>query len=131
MTSPFDYVNAITFTKKHMMKDTGNDQLAESQYVAYMVNKALSYFPDTLLYANHMNIHHELDNRLQFDYLINTVRPKKRFSKWVKRQDDSDIEAIKQYYGYNNRNAQRALTLLSPEQIKTIKTRLNTGGRLK
>lgn len=131
MTSPFDYVNAITFTKKHMMKDTGNDQLAESQYVAYMVNKALSYFPDTLLYANHMNIHHELDNRLQFDYLINTVRPKKRFSKWAKRQDDSDIEAVKQYYGYNNRNAQRALTLLSPEQIKTIKTRLNTGGRLK
>lgn len=128
MTSPFDYVNAINFTKKDLMTDTENDELAEKGYQAFLTNRALSQFPDTILYANEMNIHNHLDNKLQFHYLINTIRPKKRFSKWAKRQDSDDFEAVKEYYKYNNTKTEQALALLSPDQIRTIKKRLNTGG---
>jgi hypothetical protein len=128
MTSPFDYVNAINFTKHDLMTDTENDELAESAYVPFLTNRSLSNFPDTLLYANEMNMNHHLDNKLQFHYLINTIRPKKRFSKWAKRQDSDDFEAVKQYFKYSNSKTDQALQLLSPDQIKIIKKRLNTGG---
>lgn len=127
----FDYVNSIMFNKKDMMTGTDNDELAEKEYIPFIVNRALSYFPDTIMYASNMNIHHDVDNKLQYDYLINSIRPKKRFSKWVKKQEDNDIDVIKQYYGYNNSKAEQALSLLSPEQLTIIKNRLNTGGKLK
>jgi len=110
------------------MTDTENDELAESAYVPFLTNRSLSNFPDTLLYANEMNMNHHLDNKLQFHYLINTIRPKKRFSKWAKRQDSDDFEAVKQYFKYSNSKTDQALQLLSPDQIKIIKKRLNTGG---
>lgn len=128
MTSPFDYVNSITFNKKDMMTGTENDELAEKSYVPFVVNRALSYFPDTILYANEMNINHHVDNKLQYHYLINSIRPKKRFSKWVKKQEDNDLDAVIQYYGYNREKAEQALSLLSPEQLEELKQRLNKGG---
>jgi hypothetical protein len=129
MTNPFDYINAITYNKQDLMTGTENDELAESAYVPFLSNRSLSNFPDTILYANEMNMHNHLDNKLQFHYLINTIRPKKRFSKWAKRQDSDDFQAIKQYFGYNNTKAEQALSLLSPDQVTIIKKRLYTGGR--
>jgi len=128
MSNPFDYVSAINYTKKDLMTDTDNDELAEAGYNPYLTNKALSYFPDTILYANEMNMHYNADNKLQFQYLLNIVRPKKRFSKWAKRQDSDDFEAVKQYFKYNNAKTEQAISLLSPEQIEKIKTILDTGG---
>lgn len=128
MSNPFDYVSAINYTKKDLMTDTDNDELAEAGYNPYLTNKALSYFPDTILYANEMNMHYNADNKLQFQYLLNIVRPKKRFSKWAKRQDSDDFEAVKQYFKYNNAKTEQAISLLSPEQIEQIRTILDTGG---
>lgn len=128
MTSPFDYVNSITFNKKDMMTGTENDELAEKNYVPFLVNRALSYFPDTILYANEINCNHHVDNKLQYQYLINSIRPKKRFSKWAKKQEDNDLDAVIQYYGYNREKAEQALSLLSPEQLEQVKQRLNKGG---
>jgi hypothetical protein len=128
MSNPFDYVNSITFNKKDMMTGTENDELAEKSYVPFVVNRALSYFPDTILYANEMNTNHHVDNKLQYYYLINSIRPKRRFSKWAKKQEDNDLDAVIQYYGYNREKAEQALSLLSPEQLKELKQRLNKGG---
>lgn len=128
MSNAFDYVTAINFTKKDLMTDTDNDELAEAGYVPFLTNRALSYFPDTILYANEMNQNGHLDNKLQFHYLINSIRPKKRFSKWAKRQDSDGFEAVKEYFKYNNAKTEQALSLLTPDQINIIKKRLNTGG---
>ena len=128
MTSPFDYVNAINFNKQDLMTGTENDELAEAAYVPFLTNRSLSNFPDTILYANEMNMNHHLDNKLQFHYLINTIRPKKRFSKWAKRQDSESFAIVKEYFKYNNTKTEQALAILSPDQIKIIKKRLNTGG---
>lgn len=126
--NPFEFVNSITFNKKDMMTGTENDELAEKSYVPFVVNRALSYFPDTILYSNEMNINHHVDNKLQYHYLINSIRPKKRFSKWAKKQEDNDLDAVIQYYGYNREKAEQALSLLSPEQLEELKQRLNKGG---
>lgn len=126
--NPFDYVNAINFNKKDLMTGTENDELAEKEYVPFLTNRALSQFPDTILYANEMNMNHHLDNKLQFHYLINTIRPKKRFSKWAKRQDSESFAIVKEYFKYNNTKTEQALAILSPDQIKIIKKKLNTGG---
>lgn len=128
MTSPFDYVNAINFNKQDLMTGTENDELAEAAYVPFLTNRSLSNFPDTILYANEMNMNHHLDNKLQFHYLINTIRPKKRFSKWAKRQDSESFAIVKEYFKYNNTKTEQALAILSPDQIKIIKKKLNTGG---
>ena len=123
-TNPFDYLTAINDTKKDVMLD----DIAEKGYNAFMVNRGLSYFNDTVLFANEMNLNAHLDNRLQFDFLINIVRKKKRFSKWFKPEIVSDLEVVKEYYGYNNEKARQALTLLSPENITIIKKKVNKGG---
>lgn len=128
MSNPFDYVNAISYGKDDLMTGTENDELAEAAYNPYLTNKALSYFPDTLLYANEMNMLNHVANKLQFHYLLNTIRPKKRYSKWAKKEEDADIEAIKEYYKYSTAKAEAALSVLSPQQINEIKRRLNKGG---
>lgn len=110
------------------MSGSENDELAEKQYVPFIVNKSLSYFPDTIMYANKMNVNHHIDNKLQFHYLLNSIRPGKRFSKWVKKQEDNDLETVMEYYGYNRTKAESALALLSPVQLEQIKNRLNKGG---
>lgn len=128
MTNPFEFVNSINFSKQDLMTGTENDELAEKGYVSFLTNRSLSNFTDTVLYANEMNKHHHLDNKLQYHYLINSIRPRKRYSKWAKKQDSDDFEAVKQYFGYNNAKTEQALSLLSSDQIKTIKNRLITGG---
>ena len=123
--NPFEFVNAINYTKKNIMVD----DLIEKAYAPYMVNRQLSYFPDTVLAANEMNRNHHIDNRLQFDFFINIIRKRKRFSKWYKPETVSDLEAVKKYYGYSNEKARQALTLLTPEQIIDIKKKVYKGGR--
>ena len=123
--NPFEYVNAINYIKKDIMVD----DIAEKSYNSFLVNRSLSYFQDTILMANEMNKNHHIDNRLQFDFLINIVRKRKRFSKWLKNTVESDVEVVKEYYGYNNQKARQALTLLTPEQINVLKQKVNKGGR--
>jgi len=123
--NPFEYLNAINDTKKDIMVD----DIAEKGYSSFMVNRGLSYFNDTVLFANEMNRNHHLDNRLQFDFLINIIRKRKRFSKWMKPETVSDVEVVKEYYGYSNEKARQALTLLTPEQITMIKKKVFKGGR--
>lgn len=124
MANPFDYITSISHSKKDMMED----EQGEKDYSAWMVNRGLSYFPDTILYANEMNQMAHLGNKLQYTYLINIIRPRKRFSKWVKKKEDSDLEAVMRCYGYNIDKAKSALSILSPDQVKTIKEKLDEGG---
>ena len=123
--NPFDYLNAINSTKKDIMID----DISEKDYNAFMVNRGLSYFPDTVLYANEMNRQHHIDGRLQFDFLINIIRKKKRWSKWIKADEVANLELIKEYYGYSNEKAKSALTLMSNEQIEQLKMRIYKGGK--
>lgn len=123
--NPFDYVTSINYTKQDIMDDDKD----EKAYPPFMVNRSLSYFADSVGLANVMNQHHHLDSKLQYQFLINIVRKRKRFSKWVKPQTESDIEVIKEYYDYSNEKARQVLSLLSPEQIKIIKQKVSKGGR--
>jgi|TARA_B100000925_G_C21987084_1_gene465021 hypothetical protein len=123
--NPFEYVNAINMTKEDIMVD----DLAEKAYNPFMVNRSLSYFQDTVLYANEMNVNHTIDKRLQFDFLINMIRKRKRFSKWQKAVSDSDVEVVKEYYGYNNEKARQALTLLTSEQVDVLRQKVYKGGK--
>ena len=125
--NPFDYVNAINYNKKDIMVD----DIAEKEYNPYIINKALSFFPDTILFANEMNKYHHLDHRLQFDFFINIIRKKQRFSKWLKPIEVENLQLIKDCYGYSNEKAKSVLTLLSNEQIDELKRRMNKGGRTK
>lgn len=127
--NPFDFVNSINFTKKDLMSGTENDELAEKGYAPFIVNKSLSYFPDTLLYANEVNMLAHIDNKLQYHYLLNSIRPAKRFSKWAKKEDSDDLEVVKEYYGYSNDKAYQALSILSKDQLKLIKEKLQQGGQ--
>ncbi len=120
--NPFDYVNSINYTKKDVMED-------EKTYNGFMVNRSLSYFPDTVVLANEMNKYHHLDNRLQYQFLINIIRKRKRFSKWVKPELENDLELVKEYYGYSNEKARQVLPLLSPSQLQKLKEKVNKGGR--
>lgn len=121
----FDYLNSINLTKKDIMVD----DIAEKDYNGFMVNRGLSYFADTVIIANEMNRYHHLDKKLQYHFFINMIRKRKRFSKWAKAQTESEIDAVKEYYGYSNEKARQAMTLLSPEQITNIKNKVSKGGR--
>lgn len=126
--TPFDFINSITTNKQNLMVGTANDSLAEKEYPAFLVNKGLSNYPDTILYANEMNMHSSLDNLLQYSYLLNTIRPMKRWSKWAKREESNDMDIVKEYYGYSNEKAKSALSILSPEQLQAIRIKLQRGG---
>ena len=129
MSNPFDYVNTITSTKKNLMRDTENDLLAEKEYNPFLTNRALSYHHDTVAIANEMNSRSDLPKLLQYEFLLNTVRPKKRYAKWDKKEDHGDLAAIKEYFGYSDNKALQALTVLSHDQIHEIKRRLEKGGK--
>lgn len=122
--NPFDFVNAIQYTKEALIVD----DWSEKQYNSFIINKSLSFGADTVIAANEMNSRPHVEKRLQFDFLINTIRPRKRFNKWLKAEKVEDLEVVKQYYHYNTEKALQALKILSPEQLNTIKERLNTGG---
>ena len=125
MANPFEFLNDINYGKKYIMVD----DLVEKDYNSFMVNRGLSYFNDTVLMANEMNINYHLDSRLQFDFLINIIRKRKRFSKWLKPQLENDVEVVKEYYGYSNEKARQVLPLLSSEQIHGLKKKVSQGGK--
>lgn len=123
--NPFDFVNSINQSKKDLMSDP---EIPETEYVPFLVNKTLSYFPETILYSNQINIFPLLENKLQYHYLLNTIRPGKRFAKWVKREDVENLDAVKQYYGYSTEKAQQALSVLTVDNLHYIKQKLQRGG---
>jgi len=127
--NPFDFTNSINQTKKDLMRGTANDKIAEKSYSPFLTNRALSYHNDTVFYANEMNTRHHLDNLLQYDFLLNIIRPKKRFAKWSKKDNDGDVLIVKEYFGYNDTKARQALAILTPEQLTQIKITLQKGGR--
>lgn len=126
MSNPFDYLTAINYTKENLVHGTNNDELAEQGYQPFLVNKGLSYFPDTILYANEMNMNSHLDKGLQFDFFINSIRSKKRFSKWHKKINNDDFEAVQSYYKCSDTKAEQALKVLTTEQLQCIKDRLQS-----
>ena len=124
---PFDFVNSINFTKKNLMRDTANDELAEKGYAPFLTNKSLSYFTDTLLYANEMNRYHFLDKKLQYEFYLNSIRKKKRFAKWAKAEDNNEVMMIQEYYKFSPQKAKAALSVLSPKQKDIIKHKMENG----
>ena len=122
-----DYLNAINHTKERLM-DT-EDEEWERKYPPFIVNKCLAPFQDTILLVNEINQYPSIDKKLQFDFFINSLRPRKRFTPWVKAKKLDDIEYVKEFYGYNNEKAKVALTILNDDQIATIKQKLNKGGK--
>ena len=123
-----DYLNTINQTKQYLMDE---DPGWEKNYPAYVINKCMSQHMDTIMYANEMNQYQGLDKKLQYDFFINIVRPRKRFSPWGKKQKVKDLELVKQYYGYSTEKALQALRILSPEQLEIIRDKLNKGGKTK
>jgi hypothetical protein len=125
MSSPFDYVNEILYGKKNLIVD----EFTEKEYLPFIVNRALSYHYDCILYANEMNTRSFLDKKCQNSFLINTVRSRKRpFAKWVKSEKSEDLECIKKAFNYSNSKAKDALRLLSEEQIQKLKELTQEGG---
>jgi len=122
-----DYLNAINYTKEPLL-DTEDDQW-EKKYPPYIINKCIAPFPDSLMLVNEINQLHHLDKKLQYDFLINSLRARKRYTPWMKAKKLENLEYVKEYYGYNNEKAKSALDILNDEQISAIKTKLNKGGR--
>jgi hypothetical protein len=121
-----DWLNSINLQKNNLLDE---DPTAIKQFSPYIINRCLSGFIDTVMYANEMNINSHLDSKLQYLYYLNTIRRKKRFSPWLKKDKINDIELIKQYYGYSNEKAKSALSLLNKDQINLIRKKLDTGGK--
>ena len=122
-----DYLNAINHTKEPLLDS--EDEEWTKKYPSFIVNKCLAPFPDTIQLVNEINQLHHLDKKLQFDFLINSLRPRKRYTPWMKAKKLENLEYVKEFYGYNNEKAKSALDILSDEQISAIKTKLNKGGR--
>ena len=126
--NPFDFVNDINFGKKDIMTDSDNPELAEKTYNPFLTNRALSYFPDTIQFANMMNKNSHIDNMLQYSFLLNIIRKRKRFSKWFKKNDDDVLQMVIDYYGYSVNKAKEVLKILNDEQIEFIREKLIKGG---
>ena len=127
MTSPSlsDYLNSINQNKKNIIVDDET----EKAYPPFIVNKCLSAFHDTVLFANEMNMYPHLDKKMQYDFFINSINPRKRFSPWAKKTKVEYLDAIKEYYGYNDDKALQALRILSKDQLEHIKQLVDKGGK--
>lgn len=110
-----DFLNSINQTKENLLQ---KDTKLEKEYVPFVINKCFSYFPDTIFYANRMNALPHLDKKMQYDYLIHSISKRKRFSKWVKTEENKDIDAVKEVFGYSDKKAQEVLDLLPIDKIK-------------
>ena len=125
--TPFDFINAISLTKKDLFSE---DPQANKDYVPFIVNRGLSYFPDTILYANEMNRNSSIDSDWQFSFLLNSIPKKKRFSKWAKKDAETEsFRLVKEYFGYSDSKTQEALSVLSGDQLTMIKEKLYKGGK--
>ena len=125
MTELKDWLNSINFNKQNLIEE---DPSTIKDYAPYIINRCLSGNIDSILFANEMNKYSFLDKDMQYSFYLNTLRKKKRFSPWLRKDKVTDLEIIKQYYGYSNEKASQALKILTPEQISYIKQRLDTGG---
>ena len=120
-----DWLNSINHTKKNIIDE---DPLLESKYPAFIVNKCMAGHLDAIMFSNEMNMNANIDKKLQYDFYLNTLRSKKRFSPWVKKDELKNLELVKYYYGYSIEKAKQVLPLLSQKQITFIKNKLDTGG---
>jgi len=121
-----DWLNSINQNKNDLVEE---DPSLEKEYPPFIINKCMSGHLDTVLYANEMNMSHFLDKKLQYDFYLNSVRKRKRFSPWLRKDKVKDLDVVKSYYGYSNEKASQALRILSPEQISFIRSKLETGGK--
>ena len=126
MTELKEWLNSINNTKQNLIDE---DPSIEKEYPPYIVNRCLSGHIDCIMFVNELNRYPNLPKKFQYDFLLNSLRKKKRFSPWLRKDKVTDLEIIKQYYGYSNEKALNALKILPPEQIIFIKQRLETGGR--
>ena len=122
-----EYLNAVNHTKEPLM-DT-EDEVWEKKYPPFIVNKCIAPFQDTIMLVNEINQLHHLDKKLQYDFLLNSLRTRKRYTPWVKAMKLENLEYVKEFYGYNNEKAKVALDILNDEQISAIKQKMNKGGR--
>lgn len=121
-----DWLNSINQSKLNMMEE---DIDSEKQYLPYIINRCMSGFIDTIMYSNEMNLNPHLDKKLQYDFYLNSIRTKKRFSPWMRKEEIKDLEVVKSYYGYSNEKAKQALSILNKEQLEQIKSKLDIGGK--
>ena len=125
---PFKFfLKSINTTKENVLLDDSNGKIEEA-YNPFIINKSLSYFPDTIMQSNTMNQFFDLDKKLQYEFLLNSIRKKKRFSRWIKSNIEENVDAVKQYYKVGNEKAVEILSLLNDEQISIIKSELSEGG---
>ena len=122
-----DYLNAINYTKEKLM--SGDDEMWEKKYPPYVVNKCLAAHQDCVLLVNELNMRPGMSHKMQFDFLLNSLRPRKRFEPWLRNKVQENLEYVKEYYGYSNEKAKDALNILTEEQIELIKNTLSKGGR--
>jgi hypothetical protein len=122
-----DYLNAINVNKEPLLDES--EAYTKQSYPPFVVTRCLSYFPDTLFAANEMNTRPHLDAKMHFDFLRGAVRPRKRFSKWLKREEDERVAALVEYYGFSSRKARESLTVLTEEQISEIVAATSKGGK--
>tara|TARA_B100001142_G_scaffold131600_1_gene133204 strand:+ start:67470 stop:67850 length:381 start_codon:yes stop_codon:yes gene_type:complete len=120
-----DWLNSINFNKVNLIKDEPH---MAKEYPSFIVNRCMSGHLDCILFASEMNKYHFLDKDMQYEFYINILRKRKRFSPWIRKDKVTDLDCVKQYYGYSNEKASQALKILSHEQIEFIKQRLDTGG---
>ena len=117
-----DWLNSINFTKEDLSEEV-------KDYPPFIINRCLSGHIDCVLYANEMNMNHHLSKDMQYAFYLNALRKKKRFSPWMKKNKEKDLETIKKYYGYSNEKANQALRIINKEQLEFIEKRLETGGK--
>ena len=121
-----DWLNSINRTKKNLIDE---DPSLEKEYSPYIINRIYSGHLDAIMFANEMNMYHFLPKKMQYDFLLNTLRTKKRFSPWLRKDTIKDLDLVKRYYGYSNEKAQQALKILTKDQLNFIKSKFETGGR--
>jgi hypothetical protein len=121
-----DWLNSVSFNKENLIQENPDNL---KQYPPYIINRCLSGHVDCIMFANEMNLNHHLDKDMQYLFYLNTLRKKKRFSPWLRKDKITDLECIKQYYGYSNEKASQALKILTKQQLDFIKQRLETGGK--
>jgi len=121
-----DWLNSLNFTKENLIQE---DPSLIKDYPPYIINRCLSGHMDCIMFVNEMNKYHNLDKDMQYEFYLNTLRKRKRFSPWLRKDKISDLEVVKRYYGYSNEKASQALKILSNEQLNFIKQRLDTGGK--
>ena len=125
---PFKFfLKSINTTKENVLLDDSNGKIEEA-YNPFIINKTLSYFPDTIMQSNTMNQFFDIDKKLQYEFLLNSIRKKKRFSRWIKSNIEENVDTVKQYYRVGNEKAVEILSLLNDEQLSIIKSELSEGG---